>query len=189
MGGKQGDSNFPNQAWALLALGLVQLVATLLFQTLVPFLYLALFLSQDIEVRQGFEQLSSVGQNESLSEEELFGERRKLLRPLLAKVPWSSFVFLSSVLLFFPLGFLARRYLRSPESAGFLILLSVSVGQNPVLTPLTLQSSGFGSLAIPLWEALVMIAIQFVALSAGILSKADISTKGDQGKQTNPSRE
>jgi hypothetical protein len=158
--------------WVLIALGFAQLCLTGMFQAIAPYAYLSSLAGQDAEVAQELLKLQEMSQSAStmdLSPEQL-EERAKVLAPLFERVPWTTLGFLASLLIYPFLGRLAGRYLRRPESAGLLILLSAGMGQNPATIPMSLQYTGMGQIALPLGLVAVMVVFQFAGLAAGIFS-------------------
>lgn len=158
------------ELWILVTLGLAQLFLTGLFQTMVPYAYLSSLAKSDAEIAQGLKTLQALGEEAGTGEltPAQAEDRQRVLVPLFERVPWGGLGILASLMIYPFLGNLAGRYLRRPESAGILILLSAGTGQNPATIPLSLQYTGMGQIALSLPATIGLILFQFVILGLGI---------------------
>jgi hypothetical protein len=159
-----------------MTLGFVQLCLTGAFQTVIPYIYLSRVAGSEPEVAAKLKQLD--GMSQAVDPGEMtpaeLEERSQILAPLFERVPWIKLGLLACVVIYPFLGRMAGGYLSRPESAGILILLSASLGQNPATIPMALQHAGLGSIALPLWVVVLMIVFEFALLAAGILSEPKV---------------
>ncbi len=155
------------QTLAVLGLGFYCLVANLILQTVLPFVFLFLIAGGEPEVQQQFQTLSELSSG-SGPQAQAIEAQAQAMRPLMERVPWWALGLVSSLLLYVPLGWFAERLLSRPEVSGLLLAAASVFGQNPAVTPLMLEYSGFGKVALPLGWALSLIFVQFVFLTVGI---------------------
>lgn len=147
-------------------------VMTGLFQTVVPYAALARQAQNEPELAKQLEELHSLGTQQDgfdLSPDEL-EQRAKVLGPLFVKVPWGRVALAASFVIMFPVGWLAGRFMKRPEFAGLLLMLSVGTGQNPALIPRGMEYIGMGEMALSFGHELGLILLQFVVLGLAIFA-------------------
>ncbi len=146
------------------------------FQTIVPYATLARQAESDPEIAKQLKGLEALGSEQDpfdLTPDEL-QERVKVLGPLFVRVPWGQVALAASFVIIFPLGWLAGRFMKRPEFAGLLLMLSVGTGQNPALIPRGMEYIGMGEVALPFGQELSLILLQFVLLGMGIFSHSRV---------------
>ena len=160
----------------LVLLGLFLFFLTGFFQTVVPYGILTRQARHDAKLEESLKALEKLNEVEdpfSLSPAEL-DERTKILAPLMVLVPGGKFALAASLVIIFPVGWLAGKMMSRPEFSGMLLVLSVGTGQNPVLIPRGLEYMGMGEIALPFGQEVALVLFQFTLLGLGIFAHSKV---------------
>lgn len=165
---------FLRDAWALLGLAFAQMLLTYLFVALLPFAYIFIVSNSNPEIFAHLESISDfAAQNPSqeLTRSQVLDAIGPSVRALIQEVPWFLLALISSLVIYPFLGWWVSKLLSHPQLGGLIILGSVLSQRNVVMVPRNIEANGLGLISLKLPVALVLIGLQFILLTSGILAQ------------------